>query len=82
MATAKVDRDAYKRGKAVLKLVGTQVFEEKAAGAERECLDMVGRNREGVGLLSLEDLDRIHDSLAVFADGREHASAVVAAGGT
>lgn len=42
---------------------------------------MVGRNREGVRLLSLEDLDRVHDSLAVLADGREHASAVVAAGG-
>jgi hypothetical protein len=53
----KDDRDVYKGGKAVLKLLVTQVFEEVAAGAESESLDMVGINREAVGLLSLEDLD-------------------------
>lgn len=40
---------------------------------------MVRSNRESVVLLSLEDLNRIHDSLAILADRGEYTGAVVAA---
>jgi len=63
-----------KVGPAVLKFLITCVFKEVAAGAERQSLKVVGINREGIGLLSLEDRNRILDSLAIVTDRRENTS--------
>jgi hypothetical protein len=70
--------NAHKRGETVGHRATTQVLEEEAAGAEREGFQMVGSNRKGVVLCSLEDLNRICDSLAVLADRRENTGVIVA----
>jgi hypothetical protein len=70
-------KKAYKIGPAVLEFLVARVGEEVAAGAEGEGLEVVGVDGEG-RRRSLENLDRSLDGIAVFGDGWEDASKVVA----